>query len=134
MHSRRLLSICVTMLSFSLLCSGMTSRDAVAAEILTGLEGKIMKSPVHGGPATQGISDAAPVAKAAFEVKSPESTVASFITDEQGHFRIELPPGRYFVEMKGIRQRKVGFYGPFEVKVRAGEITKVSWMCNTGLL
>jgi hypothetical protein len=112
----------------------MTARDAVAAEILTGLEGKIMKSPIHGGPATQGIPDEAPVAKTAFEIKSAESTVASFVTDEQGRFRIELPPGEYLVEMKGIRQRKMGFYGPFEVKVRAGEITKVSWMCNTGLL
>jgi hypothetical protein len=112
----------------------MAAHDVVAAEIVTGVEGKIMKSPIHGGPSTQGIPDAAPVAKAAFEVKSAESTVASFTTDEQGQFRIELPPGRYVVEMKGIRQRKIGFYGPFDVTVRAGEITKVSWMCNTGLL
>jgi hypothetical protein len=121
------------MLSLSLLSVDTTARGALTAEIVTGVEGQIMKSPIHGGPSTNGIPDASPVAKAAFEVKSAEATVTSFTTDEQGRFRIELPPGRYFVEMKGIK-RKIGFYGPFEVKVRAGEITKVSWMCNTGLL
>ena len=121
------------MLSLSLLSFEMTASDAPAAEIVTGLEGQIMKSPIHGGPSTQGVPDVSPVAKAAFEVKSAEATITSFTTDEQGRFRIELPPGRYSVEMKGIK-RKIGFYGPFEVKVRAGEITKVSWMCNTGLL
>ena len=58
--------------------------------------------------------------------------VASFTTDDQGRFRISLPPGRYRISKKDWKSR-VGFYGPFEVDVAAGQVKKVQWNCDTGM-
>lgn len=109
--------------------------ERASAETETGLEGTISQSPIHGGPAIAGVSDTGPVAKTEFEVFRGETVVASFTTDEAGRFRIQLAPGHYNVGKKGSHNRKsLGFYGPFEVEVRAGEMKTVNWMCNTGML
>jgi hypothetical protein len=64
-------------------------------------------------------------------VKNENGAVASFATDAQGQFRISLAPGHYAVSKKDI-QPKVGRYGPFEVDVVAGQMTKVTWYCDSG--
>jgi hypothetical protein len=43
-----------------------------------------------------------------------------------------LPPGRYTVSLKG-KKTGVGRFGPFEVDVVAGQITKVQWQCDSGI-
>jgi hypothetical protein len=107
---------------------------AAAPQDASGFEGTILMSPVHGGPAAQGIPNDGPLPNTEFVVKKGDAIVGSFTTNEQGQFRINLAPGHYTVEKKGIKQRKIGFYGPFEVEVAQGRIAQVKWICGTGML
>ena len=43
-----------------------------------------------------------------------------------------VPPGHYKVSHKG-RKSSIGRFGPFEVDVVAGKITKVEWQCDSGI-
>jgi hypothetical protein len=98
----------------------------------TGLEGEIRISPAHGGPARIGVSDSKPLPNTTFVVKKDEKIIASFTTNDQGQFRVSLPPGKYTVsKMNG--KVKVGNYGPFEVEIVAGQMKKVQWECDSGM-
>ena len=101
-------------------------------EAQTGLEGSITLHNISGGPVRMGVPDEKPLANTTFVVNKGDVTVASFTTDEQGRFRISLPSGHYRISRKGWNSR-VGFYGPFEVEIAAGEIKKVQWDCDTGM-
>lgn len=101
-------------------------------KLATGLEGTISVGPVHGGPERLGVPNSRPLANTAFVVKKGDDPVTSFTTDDQGWFRIPLLPGHYTVSKKD-REGKLGSYGPFEVDVVAGQMTKVQWDCDTGV-
>ena len=98
----------------------------------TGLEGSISLHNISGGPVKQGVPDSRPLANTTFVVKQGDLAVASFTTDEQGRFRISLPPGHYTVSKKDWKSR-VGFFGPFEVDLAPGKIKSVQWACDTGM-
>ncbi len=98
----------------------------------TGLEGVITISPTQPGPIRADSPGSKPLANAAFVVANEKSEVASFTTDDQGHFRISVPPGHYKVSIKGTK-RGIGRYGPFEVDVVSGKMTRVQWECDTGI-
>ena len=108
------------------------TESALQSQSETGLEGVISVSPILGGPTRMGVSDSKPLASTAFVVKKGNRTVTSFSTDDQGRFHISLSPGHYTIstkDWKGV----VGHYGPFEVDVAAGQVTKVQWNCDTGI-
>lgn len=73
-----------------------------------------------------------PLANATFVVENNNGEVASFTTDGQGHFRVALSPGHYKVSLKG-RKSTIGRFGPFEVDVSSGQMTKVQWECDSGI-
>jgi hypothetical protein len=98
----------------------------------TGLEGSISLHSISGGPVKQGVPDSKPLANTTFDVKKGDLTVESFTTNDQGRFRISLPSGHYSISKKDWKSR-VGFYGPFEVDIAAGQIKKVQWNCDTGM-
>jgi hypothetical protein len=98
----------------------------------TGLEGSISLHTISGGPVIQGVPDSKPLANTTFDVKKEGLTVASFTTDDQGRFRMPLPSGHYSISKKDWKSR-VGYYGPFEVDIAAGQIKKVQWNCDTGM-
>jgi hypothetical protein len=98
----------------------------------SGLEGVIVIAPAHPGPTREGVPDTAPLANVAFIVQKAEATVASFTTDEKGAFRISLPPGHYSVS-RNAPSTRIGHFGPFEVDVVEGQMTKVNWTCDTGM-
>jgi hypothetical protein len=98
----------------------------------TALEGVISAGPIQGGPSRQGVPDSRPLANIEFLVEKENRTVASFTTDDQGRFRVSLPPGHYTISRKEGKTA-VGSYGPFEVDVAAGQIKKVQWSCDTGI-
>jgi hypothetical protein len=79
-----------------------------------------------------GVPDSSPLANTAFVVKKENRIVTSFNTDDQGGFRISLPSGHYAISLKDSK-RAIGYYGPFEVDIAAGEIKKVQWTCDTGI-
>jgi len=98
----------------------------------TGLEGSISLHSISGGPVREGVPDSKPLANTTFVVKKGDLAIASFTTDDQGRFRISLPSGHYTVSMKDWNSR-VGFFGPFEVEIGAGQTKKVQWNCDTGM-
>ena len=94
----------------------------------TGIEGVISVRPIHGGAIGDGIPKSNPLANATFIVENKKGVVASFTTDDQGHFRISLNPGHYTVSMKD-KKGGIGYYGPFDADVVGSKMTKVEWQC-----
>lgn len=97
-----------------------------------GVEGTISITPIRGGPTRQGEADSVPLANIAFEVKRNGEVTKSFQTDDRGQFHIELTPGHYTIARKDWKAA-VGSYGPFEVEVAQGKMTKVDWKCDSGM-
>jgi hypothetical protein len=103
------------------------------AEPQTGIEGVITVAPAMPGPVRADAPASVPLANATWLVKDDQGAVAKeFTTDGQGRFQTLLPPGRYTVSLKG-KKTGVGRFGPFEVDVVAGQITKVQWQCDSGI-
>lgn len=98
----------------------------------TGIEGVITVSPIHGGPIRPGMASSAPLINATFVVGNDSGAVAEFTTDANGRFKVSVAPGHYSITKKD-RQKGIGRYGPFEVDVAAGQMTKVEWQCDTGM-
>ena len=121
-------------LAFLFVCcfSSAQPQPTPAPEPGTGIEGLITVGPIHGGPARIGVPDSKPLANITFLVENEKGSVAAFTTDVEGRFRILLAPGRYRVSRKNA-QPKVGRYGPFDVDVVAGQMTKVAWYCDSGM-
>lgn len=119
----------LVLLMFS--CSLMTAQTPGKSGD-TGIEGVISISPTHGGPIRRGEATSAPVRETEFVVHKGEETVATFKTDAAGKFRVSVPPGHYTVSRANWSAR-IGRYGPFEVDVAAGQVSKVQWMCDSGM-
>jgi hypothetical protein len=99
----------------------------------TGIDGAITISPTQAGPVRADVPSSGPLPYATFVVKDEKDSVASeFTTDDQGHFRVSLPPGHYKVSLKG-RKGGLGRFGPFDVEVDASKMTKVQWECDSGI-
>ena len=98
----------------------------------TGIEGVITISPTQPGPIRADTPSSKPLANATFVVENEKGAVASFTTDDQGRFSTSLPPGHYTVSMNG-KKHGIGHYGPFDVDVVPGQMTKVQWECDTGI-
>jgi hypothetical protein len=97
----------------------------------TGIEGVITIDPARPGP-VRADAPISPLANVAFAVETQKGEIASFTTDNEGRFRVSLAPGHYKVSRKG-RTSSIGRYGPFEVDVAAGQMTKVQWECDSGM-
>jgi hypothetical protein len=98
----------------------------------SGIEGVITISPANPGPTRIGAAASMPLAKSTFAVEKNGNEVASFVTDDQGRFRVALPTGHYKISLKG-RRSSIGHIGPFEVDVEAGKMTHVQWECDSGI-
>ena len=98
----------------------------------TGIEGLIMISPTQPGPIRADSPGSKPLTNTAFVVETQKGQVSSFTTDDQGHFRISLPPGHYRVSIKE-KKHAIGHFGPFEVDVVPGKMANVQWECDSGI-
>ena len=98
----------------------------------SGIEGVITITPVNPGPTRDDAPASMPLANATFAVEKNNGEVTSFITDEQGRFRVSLPPGHYKISLKG-RKTTIGRFGPFEADVAPGKMTNVQWECDSGI-
>ena len=128
-HPRAMMFLFLSLFSCASLAE---TAPAVKIDSGSGIEGVISVSPIHGGPSRVGVPDSKPLANVTFVVANESGTVASFTTDDQGRFRVSLPPGHYTVSMKEKRSA-IGRYGPFEVDVADDKVTKVQWNCDTGM-
>ena len=129
MYLLPMMPVCLALLSCVVLAEPSSTASSNSE---TGLEGVITISPTHGGPIKQGEPESKPLPNVAFAVKEGDRTVATFKTDEQGRFRIPLPPGHYNVAAAD-QGHKFGKYGPFPVEVVAGKMTQAHWDCDIGL-
>ena len=91
-----------------------------------------MISPARPGPIRADEAGSVPLPNATFVVEDNKGEVASFTTDDQGRFRVSLPPGHYKVLLKG-RTSTIGRFGPFEVDVALDKMTNVQWECDSGI-
>jgi hypothetical protein len=98
----------------------------------SGIEGTITISPSRPGPTRIDEAGSVPLANATFVVENQGGEVASFTTDDKGHFRATLPPGHYKVSLKG-RKTSIGRFGPFEADVAPAKMTNVQWECDSGM-
>ena len=98
----------------------------------SGVEGIITIGPAAAGPIRIDAPVSVPLAHATFAVENNNAEVASFTTDDKGHFRVTLPAGHYKVSLKG-RKSGVGRFGPFEVEIVSGKMTRVQWECDSGI-
>jgi hypothetical protein len=98
----------------------------------SGVEGIITISPTRPGPLRRDDAVSKPVPDLTFVVQDGEKRVATFTTDAEGRFRLLLKPGHYVVTREGPKSA-VGSFGPFEIDVIAGKITKVEWQCDSGM-
>jgi len=115
-----------------LIMSAVFLRGQTPSGAETGFEGVITISPAQPGPIRADTPGSQPLANTAFVVENEKGEVASFTTDDQGRFRTSLAPGHYRVSIKG-RKSGIGRYGPFEVDVVPGKMTKVQWECDSGI-
>jgi hypothetical protein len=115
-----------------LVMAACVSAEQTPSGAETGIEGIITISPTQAGPVRDDSPASRPLANAPFAVENEKGEVASFTTDGQGHFRTSVPPGHYKVSMKG-RKSSIGRFGPFEVDVVAGKMTRVRWECDSGI-
>jgi hypothetical protein len=102
------------------------------SESRTGIDGVITIGPIRPGPASDAFPSSKLLTNATFIVESERGVVTSFTTDNRGYFRISLAPGHYTVSMKD-KKGGIGQYGPFDVDVVVGRMTKVEWQCDTGI-
>jgi hypothetical protein len=98
----------------------------------SGIEGVITISPANQGPIRSDTPGSVPLGNAPFVVEKNNGEVTSFITDDQGRFRVSLPPGHYKISLKA-RKTTIGRFGPFEADVAAGKMTNVQWECDSGI-
>ena len=130
MHKVPILSLAVLGL---ILCLAFAQTTPIpAGDGSAGVEGTISVTPIQGGPTRKGEPDSRPLANVTFEVKQNGQVTKSFQTDDRGQFHVELKPGHYTIA-RSDRQGVVGFYGPFEVEVAQGKVTKVEWKCDSGI-
>src|SRR5690349_9709231 len=104
----------------------IASTSMCSSQTQSGIEGVITLSPSRPGQLKKGSENEVPLAEVSFVVANSQGAVKSFTTDKQGRFRISLDPGHYTVTRKEGAST-IGSYGPFEVDVTAGNITKVEW-------
>jgi hypothetical protein len=124
----RRFSIALTAL---IMCAGFLQSQTQSGSD-TGIEGVVTIGPIKAGPVRADAPSSGPLANMAFVVENQNGSVASFTTDENGHFHVPLAPGHYKVSLKE-RKSSIGRYGPFEVDVVAGQMTKVQWQCDSGI-
>ena len=74
--------------------SPLATTPAIADE--TGIKGRVLRGPTVPGPTTVGESDEAPF-RASFYVLDCKEKVARFESDENGSFKVLLPPGEYTI-------------------------------------
>src|SRR5207237_10808361 len=86
------------------ICCAQSSPTPAATSGETGIEGTITISPTHPGPVRPGMANSAPLTNVAFVVRNETATVAEFMTDDHGHFKITLAPGHYTIARKDLQK------------------------------
>ena len=122
----------IAFLGFAPFCYAQTPTPTLMLHLENGIEGSITVSPAHAGAFRPGFASAKPLANTTFVVSSDNGAVTEFTTNDHGGFKVSVSPGHYTVAKKG-QEKGMGRYGPFDVNVVAGQITRVQWQCDSGM-
>ena len=125
----RLCSLIIAVFAFSTLASYSSSPDSSSE---SGVEGVITMSPTRPGPLRRDDPVSKPLAGVGFVIEENDRRVATFTTDDQGRFKVLLKPGRYTVSRDG-QKLPAGYFGPFDLEIQKGQLTKVEWNCDSGM-
>lgn len=115
----------------SCLCSFFAMAETPPPTVSSGIDGVIFVSPSRPGPQRIEGPSSAPAGNLLFVVKQEDKTVASFTTDETGHFKVALPPGHYIIAREDPGAR-IGHWR-FEADVAAQQVTHVRWTGDSGM-
>ncbi|GIV62632.1 MAG: hypothetical protein KatS3mg044_1498 [Rhodothermaceae bacterium] len=84
---------CILIAPLLLILMACQTMDTAALD--SGVEGHVLRSPARPGPVRSGEANEAPFS-ATFTILDEEGRlVATFATDDDGYFRVSLPPGTY---------------------------------------
>jgi hypothetical protein len=121
----------VTLALFAIFPIAMIAATPTPNPLPSGIEGVILVSPSRPGPIRRDSPGPAPARDVTFVVMKADERVASLTTDSEGRFRVSLPAGHYIVlrEDPGAR---IGHWR-FEAEVKAGEMTIVRWIGDSGM-
>ena len=97
----------------------------------SGIEGVILISPSHPGPARIDQLNAAPAPNVTFVVMKADARITSLTTDAEGRFRILLEAGHYTI-LRDDPGARIGHWR-FEADVKPGEVTSVRWIADSGM-
>lgn len=121
----------VAALFFALIPFTTMAATPTASPLSSGIEGVILISPSHPGPIRKDQPDAAPAANVTFAVMRADARITSLTTDADGRFHLALPPGHYTV-LRDDPGARIGHWR-FEADVKAGEVTTVRWIADSGM-
>lgn len=98
----------------------------------SGIIGRVLRGPVEPGPTIAGESDEAPF-RAVFHVMDSGREVARFESDEQGRFKVVLPPARYTIVPDESAPILFPHQQTKDVTVPAGDYREVTLRFDTGM-
>jgi len=93
MRTLRLPLILVAVVSLSFSCQAMDSPVADTS----GIEGQVLRTNVKPGPVRQGEPTEVPFSATFRVLDADGNEVLTFTTDEEGRFKVVLPPGEYTI-------------------------------------
>ena len=119
-------------LGIALICLATHAMNAEPKATVTGIEGTVSVGPIHGGPIKEGEPASMPMAEATFLVETAAGTIKTFTTDKDGHFKVELPAGRYSIraERPAMKGRGCGLK---DIEVTGAGFKQVDLQCDTGM-
>ena len=99
----------------------------------TGVSGRVSVSPARPGPQREGERAASALQGAAVQLRdAQDSVVANATTDAQGQFSMFAPAGDYVVRVN-VHGQRFPRCTAVEASVRAGELTRVDIVCDSGM-
>ena len=99
---------------------------APAPRVVTGISGSVRSSPIR-PVCVAGLACDGPAAGVVIRIDSARTAVARTRTGEDGRFLVRVPAGVYVVRVVGKRA------APVVVRVRAGAVSRVALVVDTGI-
>lgn len=124
----------LALLCLSISNCGFKTMGGSASMSTTGtLHGTVTASPVCPVETLDDTCRPRPVANKQVQIKGPDGKSVIMTTDQQGTFSIQLPPGRYLVEVISISYPMRQRTPPTAVSVVAGQTANIDMLLDTGI-
>jgi hypothetical protein len=131
--ARRLGAVLLVLLIASLL--GSCGDEPAAGEGSSGITGRAVLGPTCPVEREDTPCPDEPYGGARLRIteRGTGDVVTTVTADDEGRFRVRLPPGSYILEAEPTEGRPLPFAKPVDVTVRPGEFTNVTVAFDTGI-